>query len=283
VIASSGSIADDNQALLAATQAALAAGQSIGAIDLGSGTASYQGDGSVVRLPVTQADRDFFTAYNATRTPGNQRAVVGSIDYLRTTYFNKAKEFVSGFDLDLTYRLPKNALGNFTFNTNWTYLVDFHAYNAAGATRTDLRSTNNASVGGATPEWRGSASVRWRRSAWGAGLSAYYIGQYTDSGATTTQAIYESLGSPKYIRPVFSNGSTSYRYVVSDSISYNLFASYRFSAKGNWINDTTIRVGVVNLFNAIPPLSSDSRGYDPAIYNLMARGRAWSVELTKKL
>jgi iron complex outermembrane receptor protein len=283
VIASSGSIADDNQALLAATQAALAAGQSIGAIDLGSGTSIYQGDGSVVRLPVTQADRDFFTAYNATRTPGNQRAVVGAIDFLRTTYFNKAKEFVSGFDLDLTYRLPKNALGSFTFNTNWTYLVDFHAYNAAGATRTELRGTNNASVGGATPEWRGSASVRWRRSAWGAGLSAYYIGKYTDSGATTTQAIYQSLGYPAYIKPVFSNGSYTYRYVVPDSISYNLFASYRISAKGKWIDDTTVRVGVVNLFNAIPPLSSDSRGYDPAIYNLMARGRSWSVELTRKL
>jgi len=283
VIAASGSIADDNQALNAATQAALAAGQAIGSIDLGSGTASYQGDGSVVRLPVTQADRDAFALFNSTRTPGNQKAVVGAIDILRTTYFNKSSQFVNGLDFDLTYRFPATSLGNFSFNTNWTKLIDFHAYNAAGAARTDLLWTNSASVGGATPKWRGAATVNWRRKDWSASLSAYYIGDYSDSGATTTQTIADSLGNPKYIVPVFTNGSTVYRYRVNDSISYNATVSYRFHTNSRWTNDTTIRVGVVNLFNAQPPLSSDSRGYDPAVYNLMARGQYWSVQLTKKL
>jgi hypothetical protein len=132
VIASAGSIADDTAALLAATQAALAAGQSIGQIDLGSGTANYKGDPAIVRLPVTQADRDFFAAYNATRPAGNQRAVVGAIDVIRTTYFNRSQQFVNGFDFDATYRLPKLSIGNFTVSTTWTYLNDFHAYNAAG-------------------------------------------------------------------------------------------------------------------------------------------------------
>ncbi|MDB6165548.1 MAG: hypothetical protein JWQ83_688 [Lacunisphaera sp.] len=283
VIAASGSIADDNQALNVATQAALAAGQSIASIDLGSGTANYQGDGSVVRLAVTQADRDAFALFNSTRTPANQKAVVGAIDILRTTYFNKSSQFVNGFDFDLTYRFPAMTLGNFTFNTTWTKLVDFHAYNAAGASRTDLLWTNSASVGGATPLWRGSATLSWRRKEWGAAISAYYIGDYSDSGATTTQSIADSLGDPKYIVPVFTNGSTVYRYRVSDSISYNANVSYRLRTKNKWTNDTTIRLGVVNLLNAKPPLSSDSRGYDPAIYNLMARGLAWSVQLTKKL
>ena len=62
VIASGGGIADDTAALLAATQSALAAGQTLGQIDLGSGTGAYKGDPSVVRLPVTQADRDAFAA-----------------------------------------------------------------------------------------------------------------------------------------------------------------------------------------------------------------------------
>ncbi|MDB6167225.1 MAG: btuB 3 [Verrucomicrobia bacterium] len=283
VIASSGSIADDTQALLNATQAALASGQAIGSIDLGSGTTAYKGDGSVVRLPVTQADRDFFAAYNATRVPGNQRAVVGAIDLLRTTYFNKSSEFVNGFDFDLTYRFPKMSVGSFVFNTTWTKLNSFYAYNSAGASRTELRGTNSVTVGGATPDWRGSASLAWRRSQWGAGVSAYYIGSYTDSGAATTQTTYESLGSPSYIQPVFSNGSFSYRYVVRDSITYNAYVSYRLAARDRWSRDTTIRVGVVNLFDKVPPLSSDSRGYDPAIYNLMARGLSWSVQVTRKL
>jgi outer membrane receptor protein involved in Fe transport len=283
VIASSGSIADDNQALNVATQAALAAGQAIATIDLGSGTANYRGDGSVVRLAVTQADRDAFALYNSTRTPANQRAVVGAIDILRTTYFNRSSQFVNGMDYDLTYRFPAMALGNFTFNTTWTKLIDFHAYNAAGAARTELLWGNSAAVGGATPKWRGSATLNWRRKQWNAGVSAYYIGDYSDAGATTTQSIAESLGNPKYIAPVFTNGSTVYRYRVSDSISYNANVSYRFRTNNKWTNDLTVRLGVVNALNAIPPLSSDSRGYDPSIYNLMARGRSWSIQLTKRL
>lgn len=284
VIASSGSIADDRDALDAATQAALAAGQSIGSIDLGSGTASYQGDPAVVRLPVTQADRDFFAAYNATRAPGNQRAVVGAIDILRTSYFNRSEQFVNGFDFDLTYRFPRMALGNFTVNTTWTYVNDFHAYNAPGAPRTELRWGNAGAVGGATPKWRGNASLVWRKDAWSAGLSAYYTGDYTDSGATTTATIYESLDQPGYIAPVFTNGAFSYRYVVEDSVSFNAFVSYRFrDSDNNWLDDTSIRLGVVNLTDEVPPLSSDSRGYDPSVYNLMARGLSWSVQITKRL
>ena len=284
VIASSGSITDDNQALNVATQAALAAGQTIGSIDLGSGTASYQGDNSVVRLAVTQADRDAFALFNSTRTPANQKAVVGAIDILRVSYFNKSSQFVNGLDFDLTYRFPKLAVGNFTFNTTWTKLIDFHAYNAAGASRTNLLWTNSASVGGATPLWRGNASLNWRRREWSASFSAFYIGDYSDSGATTTQSIADSLGNPTYIVPVFTNGSTVYRYRVGDSMSYNASLSYRIRNAGfDWLKDTTVRVGVVNLFDAQPPLSSDSRGYDPSVYNLMARGQSWSVQISKKL
>jgi outer membrane receptor protein involved in Fe transport len=282
VIAASGSIADDTAALIAATQAALAAGTPIGGIDLGSGTAAYKGDGSVVRLPVTQADRDFFAAYNATRAPADQRAVVGAIDTLRVTYFNKSQEFVNGFDFDATYRLPRLALGDFTLNTVWTYLNDFHSYNAPGAPRNDLRWTNSASVGGATPKWRGTTTLSWRRQQWTASFAAFYTGNYADSGATTTQTVYDSLNHPSYITPYFTGGATTYRYVVASTMSFNASVGYRFRAKNKWLGDTTVRVGVVNLLNKQPPLSSDSRGYDPAVYNLMARGRAYSLQLTRQ-
>lgn len=283
IIASSGSINDDRDALLAATQAALAAGQSIGAIDLGSGTAAYRGDPAVVRLPVTQADRDFFTAYNARQAPGNQRATVGAIDIIRTTYFNRASEFVNGFDFDVNYRLPQLPLGNFTVNTAWTYLNDFHTYDREGAPRTELRETNTAAVGGASPKWRGSANIYWRKQQWSAGFGAYYIGEYTDSGATATALQYNELGQPGYLRPVFTNGNTVYRFVVDDTVTCNAFVGYRIESRNRWIRNTSIRVGVNNLFDEEPPLSSDSRGYDVGLYNTMARGLSWSVQVTKKL
>ena len=283
VIASGGGIAVDSAALQAATQAALAAGQSINAIDLGSGTANYLGDPSVVRLPVTQSDKDLFAAYNATHTPGNQRAVVGSIAYVRATYFNKAQQFVNGFDFDLNYHLPQLAIGNFTFDTAWTLLNDFHAYTAPGASRTDYRGSNSANSGGASSKWRGATTLNWHRKQWGAGLGFYYIGRYTDSGATTSKTTWDSLGDPSYIQPFFTNGAFSYRYVVHDSKAYNLFLTYRLTAQSNWLNDADFRLGVNNVLDAKPPLASASIGYDASAYNTLARGRTFSLQVTKKL
>lgn len=273
----------DVASLQAATQAALAAGQPLNAIDLGSATASYKGDAAIVRLPVTQADRDFFAAYNARQAPGNQLATVGAIDLIRLTFFNRAQQFVNGFDFGLNYRSPPMPAGSFTFDTAWTLLNAFYAHNTSGAPRTELRGTNSFAVGGVDPRWRGTTTFTWQRKQWGAGIGLYYLGRYTDSNATTTAATFASLGAPAYIEPVFTNGAFSYRYVVHDSKSYNAFVTYRVSVQNRWLNQTSIRLGVNNLFDAKPPLSADSRGYDPAAYNSLARGQSWSVQLTKKL
>ncbi|MEQ1771989.1 MAG: hypothetical protein ABL879_19390, partial [Devosia sp.] len=166
---------------------------------------------------------------------------------------------------------------------NWTYLNDFHAYSAPGASRTNYKGGNSANIGGALPDWRGSTTLTWRKNQWGAGLGLYYIASYTDVNATTTQAVWDSLGNPSYIKPVFNNGAYSYRYVVHDTKSYNLFVTYRVAAQNRWLNNTNIRLGVNNLFDAKPPLSADSRGYEVGLYNVMARGLTWSAQVTKKL
>ena len=283
ILGSSGSINDDRDALVAATQAALAAGQSINAIDLGAGTGRYQGDGSVVRLPVTQEDRNFFAAYNATRAPSAQRAAVGSIDFLRTTYFNKAEQFVNGFDFGLNYRFRPLSLGNFTFETNWTKLNSFFIYTTRSAVRTELMETNLAATSGASPKWRGNVQLNWRRDQWSAGLGMFYTGSFTLSGVTTSRATYEALGSPSSIKPVFTNGSTLYRMVHRDTQTYNAFLSYRLRKTDtrSWLRDTSMRVGVNNLFNAEPPLSDDNNSYESALFNTMAKGRMYSLTLTK--
>lgn len=274
---------EDRDALLAATQAALAAGQRIDQIDLGSGTGGYKGSAQVLRLPVTQADRDFFAAYNATRAPANQRAVVGGISLIFPSTFNKAQQFLNGFDYNLTYRLPKLAIGSFTFDTTWSRLNTFYAYNNVGAARTLLRETNYSQVGGATPVWRGATTLSWRHKQWGAGWGFYYIGSYTDVNATTTKTLWDSLGNPTYIREVYNNGAYAYRYVVHDSKSYNVNVSYRFGKESRWLRETDVRIGVNNVLNAQPPLSADTRGYDVGLYNNLARGRIYSLQITRRL
>ena len=271
----------DRDALVAATQAQLAAGVPVAQVDLGSGTAGYHGDPAVVRLPVTQADRDYFAAYNAGKPLDQQRAVVGAIDYIRLTYFNKAQQFVNGVDLDLNWRFAPGTLGRFMFDSAWTYLIDFYSYDAPGKPKTVLRNQNSFTAGGAAI-WRGTTTLSWQRERWGAGLAAYYIGSYQDGNTSTTQSIYQSLGSPRYISAVYTGGAWTYRYVVHDTLTYNTYLTYRLASANRYLRDTSIRLGVVNVFNLQPPLSSDARGYDPGVYNVLARGRSWSVELTRK-
>ena len=135
-----------------------------------------------------------------------------------------------------------------------------------------------------TPKWRGSATVSWRRKQWGAGVGYYYVGRYTDAGATTTKTTYDSLGAPSYIQPIFNNGNYSYRYVVHDTKAYNVYLSYRVSSDNRWLKNTDLRFGVNNVLDAKPPLASgSSQGYDVGAYNGLARGRVYSLQITKKL
>jgi outer membrane receptor protein involved in Fe transport len=71
--------------------------------------------------------------------------------------------------------------------------------------------------------------------------------------------------------------------VVRETTSYNLHVTYRIGAQNRWLNQTSLRIGVNNLFNLEPPLSADSRGYEPSVHNSLARGRSYSLQVTKKL
>jgi outer membrane receptor protein involved in Fe transport len=275
-IGTTGGVTDDTNALNAATQAALAAGTPIGNIDLGSGTASYKGDPSVVRNPVTQADRDAFALYNSTRTPANQRAVVGSIAYIRETYLNLAQRFVNGYDFEVAYRFPRTSFGQFNVRTEWTYIIDAHSYDTPGTARNDLRWQSGQ------PIWKGNTTLSWRKGDWRASVSALYTGSFQDADGSTTLAVWEALGRPGYIVETFDTGANRYRFLVDSTLTYNANVSYRFRSQNKWFGDTTVRLGVINLLDEDPPLAADSRGYTTNQYNSLARGRVFSVELSRK-
>ncbi len=268
-------VPEDSDALVAATQAALAKGIPINQIDLGSGTSNYQGDPGTVRNVVTQADRDAFATYNSTRAPASQRAVVGTIAYVRQDYINKSLRFQNGFDFGLSYKAPEFFLGKFTLSTEWSRLNSAFSYTTPTSSRDNLRWENGFA------KWRGNASVTLKKKNWQGGFGAYYVGNYQDTGATTTATIYNSLNAPKYIAEVYDTGAVRYRYVVSDSITYNAYLSYNFRKEsGRWLDGTSIRLGVINLMDKAPPLSSS--GYDAAVYNSVARGRSFSAQIGRK-
>ena len=83
---------------------------------------------------------------------------------------------------------------------------------------------------------------------------------------------------------MFTNGSTVYRMVHRDTRTYNLFLAHRFDRTDPhaWRRDTSIRLGVNNLLGTEPPLSDDNNTYETALYNTMAKGRLYSLTVTRK-
>jgi iron complex outermembrane recepter protein len=263
---------DDAARLSAATQAALAQGIPLNQINLGSGTSGYAGNPLITRSAViTDADRAAFAAYNAAHPQSQWVAPVGALLATATPYTNLASATIDGVDLNMTYRTPRFSWGRLQFITDATYLKDYQRRASANAP-----IEHRLGLQGAT-RWRGSVNLLWAKDdVWQAGVSAYYIGSYADETATISAATAASLGNPSYIYRI--DGVNYFR--IKSSLTTNAFASYKFTFGGPFDN-TTVRLGVINLTNEAPPLSSDPAGYDPAVYQSIAAGRTWSLRLTK--
>jgi iron complex outermembrane recepter protein len=269
--------ASDVTLLQAYTRSQLAAGRTIAQIDLGSGTPNYKGDPDVVRYAVTPEDIAAFVPYN-TANPNNQQGIAGRVFSVNQPFINVATSDHEGVDFGMRYVVPRFPFGNVVLNSDWAYLVRSRSV-VRPANQPAIESDDMNTSGVA--RWRGTTNVSWRRGAWTGNLGAYYVGP-TQGGANTTLAIWESLGRPSYISRQFTGGQFVYRYVVSSTISYNASVGYRFGAQSaKWLRGSRVRVGVVNLFDKEPPLTTGAFGYDPGVSQSLLAGRTWSLEIAK--
>lgn len=269
----------DSQLLRDYVNAQLAAGRTISQIDLGSGTANYRGDPNVVRFAVTPEDVAAFNAANASKPAAQQLPVVGRI-FSRTAKFeNLAQGYSSGIDMSLNYLLPALPVGRFTVSTEWSYLIE------SNQTRTPPGGTpqyiERMNVGGTT-RWRGTGTITWRKDQWNASLSAYYVGSWADT-ATTTAALYNSLGEPSYVSKQFDSGGFLYRFRVRDVTTFNAALGYRFQREAKHLfRGTGVRLGVINLTDREPPLVPGAFGYSSSVHGSLFAGRTWTLEITRQ-
>lgn len=271
-------LTSDNALLLAYTQQQIAAGRPVGSIDTGGGTANYKGDPRAIRSStISAAELALFAAYNAARPPSQQIAPFGSLVSQRRAFSNRSNSAISGVDFAVNYRLPALPIGRFSVATDWTYLDQSYT-TLPGNAVIDSRVNQDGAA-----RWRGNTGITWRKDSWTAGLSGYYIGAFADTGASTDATTFNALGQPRYITQVYDQGRVNYYYRVVDSLSINAFVSHRIGANfGAWLQGTTVRIGVTNLTDAKPPLSSDPSGYQASVYSYLALGRTWTFELTRR-
>lgn len=254
-ISANDSLIDDNLRIAAENARLIAAGQSPNQIDL-----SGAGNPLVIRNPVTPADRDAFAAYNATRPPAQQRAPVGTMIYIIEPYINAPSRELSGIDYSASYRFPPTSFGQFNLRADASWLGRNELRESPTGPVIDERWLDGRS------KWKGNASLHWRHGDWAAGLFANYVGGYRDSGLITTTFKADYISEDGY-------------YIVDDALTYNVSLSKNFRTAG-WLEGTTVRLGVNNLFNTDPPYAPGSRGTRDGDFEV--RGRAYYLELSKR-
>jgi outer membrane receptor protein involved in Fe transport len=269
----------DTALLTAYTLQQLAAGVPINNIDLGSGTDHYKGDPDVVRFALTSEDAATFKTYNAAH-PGNPIAAAGRIFSRNQPFLNLSSSENSGVDFGLRYELRDLPIGDVVISSEIAYL------DTAESTLSPANvapTVNNLLYASGAAKWRSTTNVFWRNGPWNAGLGIYYVGKTHDSGATTTQAVWESLGRPDYIEPFFTQGKTIYRRVIDPFTSYNLNVGYDFTGtSSDLLRNTKLRLSIINLTDKQPPLATDAFGYDPSVSQSLMTGRSWSLAISRK-
>ncbi len=225
---------------------------------------------NVVRASLTPDDLAAFEAWNLAN-PTDQRTAAGQVLFIVDPYINLDSQTADGFDVALAASVDGGRFGEFDFNIEATYLQTLDvvrnellsalANDPAFAGDFSELQVNRIEVDG-NPEWRATASLRWRNGPFGAGASWRYVSGFDDTGADLDQ---NSDGVPEYWR-------------VDEYHRVNMFADYRL--RPDFVDSVRLRVGVNNVFDDAPPLVDESLGYRPDYHSVKGREYYFQVRTT---
>jgi outer membrane receptor protein involved in Fe transport len=196
---------------------------------------------------------------------------VGQLLQVNDNYFNITPRELTGFDASLRYDLRRTKFGTFTFSVNAAKLTKFEQQ-ATETARKVIEANNAGRLGpgivvtaagnqigiNGNPEWRGSASLTWRQQQWRAGMFVNYVGSVFDTG------------------PAPVNGQL---FEVDSWTTVSLYGQYDFRRRDDILGGTSLRLGVRNIEDKIPPLTSSNFGYFGSLAN--ATGRYVYATLSK--
>ena len=211
---------------------------------------------NVVRAEVTAADRAIFA--------GTGLEAAGEVLYVTDAYTNQQPQTVEGLDLGVMWKLRTDRFGDFSANLNVSHLLKYYLeMSPATQMLADAKASGeiapNIAISGSMgdmiadfgrPEWKWSLSTTWRKDAWTVGAFTQYISDLYDDSLTNSAGDY---------------------WTVDSTLTANLYAEYAFDGGrfGEALANSSVRVGVRNITDKDPPLSSG--GYVGTVYQPYAR------------
>ena len=174
-------------------------------------------------------------------------------------YENIASLDAKGLDFELTYRLPTREFGDLSWRLNATRVQTYSMIKIAGLTATHYEGifTPNDSIGPQTvPQWRGNFDTMWDWKNYSAMVKLNYTHHYAED----------------------PDGGDSFTGTVASWPTWDFTVGYKFKKWGN----TTLRAGLENAFNRMPPRASSSFSdkYDRSMHNIL--GRMYTIKLNQR-
>jgi hypothetical protein len=228
--------------------------------------------------------------------------VTGAVLNVNSRLQNVIRFITEGLDYEAFYQLDtsifgRGNLGTFTFTLNGNYLARFVSQPGPVDPRVNFLGRFVGPRFGSYPRNRCYTSVFYDLGGLDAGLIVHYIGQYWDNDLsrkvrewTTLDFILNytfrlpaapGLGEvPGYAKNSGQNVKT--KEGKDKNVMPASTAEYNACGWRALLNNTTITLGVNNLFDLAPPFvaASGENGYDEATANI--KGRTWYVALTKR-
>jgi hypothetical protein len=237
----------------------------------------------------------------------------GSFAEVAGPILNGGKILARGVDLGLQYQI-QTPIGRFTSLTRTTYLEDFvfalpgskQAFHVAGRANNDfIEGSLFGSVGDGWMRWRGIENLDWTWKNWDLNWTVHYIGGFREEVFAKQFDGFEKL---HYVNATwFTDASLSYSFIFTPPVESQPVAGYSKGAKevmtnkeGKaiestaaysmpcWktiLNNTTITVGVNDIFGEDPPHEigfedGNGIGYPGVLYDNL--GRFVYGKITKK-
>ena len=192
--------------------------------------------------------------------------------YILDGELNLGSVAIKGFDASLTYVIPTSHMGRFEFDEALTvynsYMIQVlpseNYFQHAG--HVDQVAATALDEGGTTPRYRTYTSLKWTHAGFDVLAAFTYVPTVTDIGS----------GGSNEAAPL----------PVASYQQWDFAVAYKLSALrlSHWTDGATVRIGVNNAFNYVPPVApyqlEDTRA-DISAYN-GAIGRMFFVDVSWK-
>jgi hypothetical protein len=180
---------------------------------------------------------------------------------------------MKGWDLAFNLDSGTTANGRFRVAASVAKLLKFYQSpsgtqqmlmdaNAAGKLGTGITITQAGDlVGqGANPRWRWGSNFTWDKGPVTAGLNITSVGSYYDTGTALVNGDF---------------------YKVPSWTTASAYTLLRTAKDAGWLSGAEFRLGVRNLFDKQPPITSSNFGFNGALHD--AVGRYVYIEIARTL